>query len=1470
MINVEDKNAYPYITEFKKEPFKSFLTINRRDIGSFYLNDYNKVKQFYNKINLELEHSDSISLKTIYWFLLLRKFLKEKLDDNKEFFYNYIQSCEVDIIESDQLGFISSRNSIKKPDIISLYYALGSLKILGLLKTYLISKEEKEVIRKIKNFIYAHKTNHGFKHCSEKRCDICERVPSSKMIYYILEIFMILDIDVRLFKEQFRSLQNEKIRNPDQIYTLICLKYLDLDGEVREKDIQTFYQYQTTDGGFGINQDSGEISLTFWFVYTLKNYSWLIEYNPTSVFSFISHKQNEIISNESQWNTGLLIHISKLTILLSLIWKKFIEQIERVIFKQLEKESYIDIGQIRRTFGLQYGIEDILVYINLSYNFNLEVIDKKQEFDNYLEKLSSGKQFILKEFYLQLSNKSIVSLSDILKIYKSSNQSESLKLREDIFPIIKDLKEKNFFKGTIRSKRGFAFRKKYYFYLDYLLERVITSNQKLDAEKIFEEKEKLVDIKNDLYNMRLKLSNVIIQIKEEIESYLLLDEVEYARERMKFILRNILMEADFLNENIENSFNQDLKYINLQAALASEIQSWNKSYSILQQRLSDVEKYLKELIIEKEEITLYQKTLEDLDDKINEIKDTINKDLDVFRSNFSESFEKGYSDEKYFLIIEEFEKISQNVQKYDGFIYKISQRIISTDNKIVKKHKAVIDKWINFKKEFDDILKYYTDGFQFFNEINKDIENIGLNLKKEIDRIQFKAKDKLNENDFREAFKIIKEESEKLLHYKSEETKNLISKVKKEIKFKQKLFLLYKYLHEKLESLDEYMIEIVSQQVQTLKNKVVEERNQAKIEEFNNFILRETKNLKDDLKNYKDLLINQKIKSITSIVKGFDKILIELDKKNKQFLDNLTIIKEIIGEDDEQPIYTMQWEKFMEYMKNEIEKSKEEFVNKVINEEIFFRAQIKNTDKVDIKDLADKLNLKCKALIPRIRDMINISKLQGLLVEEKKYLIVYTEYYYKKKKLQNYVEGKLLKEIQESLGKFIALYDSCVRNKTLSINILEIQNRLKDLLNFEKKYLNLYESKIIQLNIDLNRVEIKEIKKNLDSFVENNKKVVESIKENLQLFLKLQNYITDEYYKLTVELDNFYIKFIEDFERTDSYEKLSEFFNNRKEIFDETLVKVDLKVQNEIKAITDKSYGAKKFETEAREFMVKNKNTFLKQYNEKLAKIDDKIGFIRNETYRNKYLNYIDNHKIHLSQLLGTLETKVDDYIETREFKRAYIKVNKREKYINLELKVIQRLNHNTVKSFNKKSKNFDTKNKHLIEDFERFLKEFNEVITEKVKALEELIIKSYIDMAIKAVANQFLTIGFLQNELKIKKQQIQKHLISLISTGKLKGKYDPRIGLYYENPEIIKELDDKELEVIKKMNFRVYMFFRRLKNFSSQYGSIIAFFASIATISYYIFRITGENPVTLLIPVILTLIIFLYMFFKKKKEDKV
>ena len=142
--------------------------------------------------------------------------------------------------------------------------------------------------------------------------------------------------------------------------------------------------------------------------------------------------------------------------------------------------------------------------------------------------------------------------------------------------------------------------------------------------------------------------------------------------------------------------------------------------------------------------------------------------------------------------------------------------------------------------------------------------------------------------------------------------------------------------------------------------------------------------------------------------------------------------------------------------------------------------------------------------------------------------------------------------------------------------------------------------------------------------------------------------------------------------------------------------------------------------------------------------------------------------------------------------------------------------------------------------------------------------------MTLKAVANEYLTIGFLNNELKIKKHNLQDHLLFLISSGELNGKYDPRFAIYYENPEILDDLDETELEVIKSTNFKVNMMLRHLKNFASQYGSIIAFFASIVTISYYLFLFSGGNPAVLALPIIITILLITFYFLRKSKDEKI
>jgi len=1466
---VENKTAYPYITEFKKEPFKSFVLTKRKDIGNYYLSNYNKVLELYQDYNENLIKEPSLKLEDIFWFLLLRKYTKQKVDDHSEDFLEVIKKCEVEIIEKDQLGFKSSPFSVKTPDIWSTYYALATLDLLGVLKQYLASKGQEIIIEKIKNFIYEHKRNNGFLHCLDKQCELCNQGTLGKTFYYVVESLILIGVDVRVFKEQFRQYLRERKKDVSLIFKLLSLKFFDLDLDVKDKEIQQFYQFQQPNGGFVINSIEGDIESTFWCVNLLDIYSWLIDYNPARIYSFITEKVDSLLNDKESWNLKILTEVSQLVILLSIIWNRFIEEIERVVFKQLEIYNFIDLNKIKTTFGLSYGVEHILLFINLNYMFSLKNIDVSSEFNDYLQNLSRGKKQIIQEVYDQLSNNSIISLSDIYKKHKSSYQEEPVKLKEEILPIIHDLISNHFFEGEIRAKKG-LFRTKFYFRLDVLYENIIISDREINSERLFEEKAKLKEIKNDIYNMTLKLKNTIPQIKEEIESYLMIGEVDFAKERLKFVLRDSLMEADFLNKNIETSFNQELIYINLQAALGNEISQWNKSYSLLQKRLGEVNKYLLGKIQEMENLKKFSNILDELDNKIYDIQDQINREIDSFKNYITEVLEKGYNEEKLNLIINAFNKIAQVVSKYDSVIYKVSHQITTKEKKIAKNHKQIIHKWVNFKQNFDLIFAEYTDGFQFFNELNRQIGNVKDNIQEGILQIKEDVKIRASQNQYKDAFNIIKMEADKLLKEKTKEIQSLKSKIKKNTSFKQKLFLLYKYINEKLDSLEENIIEFIAEQEQFLKEKVIEERNRASVEDFDNYVSITIQNFKDKLEKYKFSIDQSKANKISNVISGFDTFLIDFSGNNKIFSKKLANLKAIIPDLDKSSIKIIQWEKFTEFLTEEIEKLKEEYVNRIISQEIILMSEEDHTDTINIKKLADKLKLKCKTIIPRIREMIEVSKLQGDLREDKKELIVHTEAYHKNRKLTNFTENRIIKQTQEAVGKLLALYDSCIRNKTLGVNLLEIQNRINDLSNLKESITNQYTSKIRELNVDENRLENVELSNNLKAVINNNEKAILNIKENLVLFKELQIFIIDVIDNVKIEIENQLTKTSDDVEKAESHTKMREILERRKEGVRIKLNQVDEKIEDRLKSIITISYESKKFETEAREFYVKNKNEIKTRVVEKVQIINNKIKSLRFETDRGKLINKITNYNIHLSQLLGTLQARVEDYVETEQYKRASIKVNKNKISIEQEIKNTSREIKDLIKIFNRNSNDFETKNKHIIVEFDRSIKDFNETLREKANKLEELIIKSYVEMAIKALANEFLTLSFLQNELKIKKQLIQTHLISLISAGKLKGKYDPQIGLYYENPEVLNKLDDKELEVIKKMNFRVYIFLRRLKNFTNQYGSVIAFFASLITISYYIFRISGENPITIMIPIILTLVVLGYLLFRKKQDEKI
>ncbi|MBN1215420.1 MAG: hypothetical protein JXA99_08240 [Candidatus Lokiarchaeota archaeon] len=1472
MTIIEGKYAYPYITVFKKEPFRSFVLLKPQDIGSFYFSKYDRITEFFQLFTKNLFNITSLSIEDIYWYVLMSKYLKEEIHHKvKEKIFSYIRSCEID--KDGKLGFKSHpQSNQKKPDIWSTYFAIVSFYLMGDLKEFMKIKGEAIARSQIKDFINSLDKGDRFRHCLKKDCEVCKKGQFDKTLYFILELFTILNIEVREHKSKFSSYIGDLKKDPSLVFKLLSLKFLGLELNVEEKSLQYLHSFQKENGGYSFKTENGKANTTFWITYALDNYTWLMDYNPSGIYSFINIKLGYILDDRTSWSSKKLIEASKLIIIFSIIWDKFIEEIERVIFKQIEDLKYIDVKQLKSLFGLNEVINEVISYINLNYSFKLKILDNKIEFKNYIRRLNPSEKILATELYKETSNKTIISLTDILKKYNMSYSKDQIKIKDFIAIITKMIKN-NFLRGEIKTKKKYLFITKYYFYLEYLLEKIITSDTKITYSQLFDEKKRVQDIKNDIYNMTLKLRNASSQIKEEIESYLYINEIRIAKERLKFITRNALMEADFLNENIENSFNEDLYYVNIQAILRSEITDWHRSYAVLSKKIKDVESQLKEKILEKEEIHKFDNILDELDNKLSNLENYFNKEIDKFRHTLNETLEDGYSSQKFNLIVNEFNKIIKSMEKFDKAIYNVSQQITRKDEGLIKKHKELINYWIKIKEELDKIIDYYSGGLNFFKENTKVIQEIYKEVESQLLLINERAHQKVKESDFQNAFEMIKRESGLILQKNLDEIKSLQKNVKKEIKTKQKLNVLFKYLQQKLEKLEDNIIKTIAKENYSIQEKVSEERNRSKHEKFDNFVSDKISYTRNKINNYKTSL-EHKIKEsnvdIQEVINDFNSILEEFETFNAEYNKKLNKYKNIVKDfEDESDLTIMQWNRFVEYIHNEVKTSKEEYINQILNDKILMFAEKKGTNYVSIKDLAKKLNIKCKEATDRIKEMIDISQISGEINEDEKFVLVYTNYYYKNKELRNFIYNQIIKYNNETIGKTLSLYDSCIKNRTLGINMFELSNRVKDLKNFDTEIEERFENKIKELGIDIeDRQEYKETKDYFRNIVDDSKTAIQNIAYSLEQYKSLQHFINIEFGNINIEFSQKFLKIGEEIEKLETYEKMKSYFDNARNKLDEKIEEKQQKIEDKLKSTIDKDVMISNLEPELREFYVKIKNAFTYEYNEKIKNIENKINFKKNEILQGELLNFINNSKIQLNQLLGVLQTRVEDDIEIKEFKRAISNIDKRIDNIKVKMRQNKKDLKDLIRILNRESKDFETKNKYILDDYNQYFAEYYAIITEKTKTLEGYILKSFIDMAIKAVSNEYLTLSFMNKELGIKKQNIQDHLLALISQDKLNGKYDPRLGIYYENPEIIANLNETELEVMKKMNFKVYMFLNRLKNFTSHYYSIIGFFASMLTFSYYLLLFSNWNPAVLIIPSIIV-IILLYFLFSRRKENK-
>ena len=224
--------------------------------------------------------------------------------------------------------------------------------------------------------------------------------------------------------------------------------------------------------------------------------------------------------------------------------------------------------------------------------------------------------------------------------------------------------------------------------------------------------------------------------------------------------------------------------------------------------------------------------------------------------------------------------------------------------------------------------------------------------------INKKAQDRVKENRFQEAFNLIKKESDELLNSIKEKIDNLQSVIKEEIKDKQRLYLLFRMLNEMSENLEEKIIESIAEQVQSLKNKVIEERNKTKIEDFDGFVSNEVLKFKTELSDLKRSFDQSKNKKLKDVIRGFDQLRNKFDESHKTYLKKLNICNEIISNFDESNITIVHWNNFYDYFTQEVNIQQEECINSTITDRISLLINEKKTNNVNILDLKKDLDLK--------------------------------------------------------------------------------------------------------------------------------------------------------------------------------------------------------------------------------------------------------------------------------------------------------------------------------------------------------------------------------------------------------------------------------------------------------------------------------------------------------------------------------
>ena len=1476
--NNADSSIYEIFSEFKSPDWIPFPF--ETQFHEVFIPNESEVVSLIDRFRSNLKYQN---LHTIYWYLLLVKYSQIPISEQEYNLYDDILSNEIET--EDSIGFHdvidllngSGKKKIKRkeknfPDINSTFYALAALKYIGRLSEYLLSDEERKR-KKIIKFLDSLVENSQIYHCFNPQCKICRQLPETEIIFYIFLTYDLVGIPPRNRSTLFLPLlKNSKNQYRYNVFRLLSFRYLGSKTYIKEDDLIKLHNIQKSDGGFE------DVDNTFWISQTFKAYEWLIPYQAGPIFSYLVRNINAIGKNKSSSNeiSTKIIDTSQAVVLLTGIFELLTNEIEELLFTNMPSEMIIDLDTLSIHGGLKGAEEAVIKYINSKYSLTLEIFKNEERFEDYLSGLQHPHRDQARELCRIIKNQPQLDINAFRKYYNKGRYKKDRIDDNSVITLISDMKKQHFFDGQI-IKRNRLFSTNHVFNRDRFIKRVIVSNRIVKYSDLKFEKERLDEVSKNIFNMTREMEESSQNIMLEVESLIIASQIELAEERLRFNIKYNITKALFFEENIK-SFQEEFKIIRVKALLSPLIDKWNKIYSNLQRNFSNISKVLSIKIDElKEEQEQYQLSCQ-LEQYVNQNIHLVIEEFNDFQNIFRSNLESDYSREAVMSLFSTLKQLEGTLLRYDQVIQKKSFKITNKASEVSSLRQKVINLWVSNLEEFQNSINYYHLGFSLWKEKISISEEKNDEIINHLNEIKQNTTELISKKKYKNALSTIEKDFSDITKEIENFSQSLTKEIDKYYKKNRKLGPLIQNIITEW-GLIRNQLEKSSQDMQyKLQNSVEMDKKRFKIEMFRLSIEKEiTKTRQSFIEFERDLnsMIQRGQCNQLSFDEKYSKLEINISNiKEKLEKQLITLKKSFTIEIAEINTIWQHWEDFITDSNQNLLNLKEKYLDEEVLSTIFKFAKEQKTNYITLFIIAKLLTENEKILKDRIINLINADRINAKLIDETPVKIELHNTIWRMNERLNLYTEVIFRDLEAYFTKFQRYYENSIINNQFLRDVSQIQAMTT---NFNEKLTEIsenYDDFLKQNRIDTEFELIKENTQNFRMRINEYDSTIKNMKNACEITSRYDSFLNNKLNFLEKNIVNSEIKRInQELVHRDKYDyKINvDWLKSQKDKFKSEMVKLSSEIETfkkinslnfpqttSIIAYSENNFNSRKME-------------LIEKYHITIDDISDKLNAMDLRKLANKLEEVIKNKQDELNQILNSFNLEIRNKIRSKDYFNAAKKL-KNFLLIDKNLKTFDK----EIKSINKelmsKNKVWEIKSKFIIEEWDRYIGDFEDTIKNQYKALQTELILQYTLFAVRALKGNFIPLNKIVQDLNFKHETIQHTLMGLIGDGILKGRIHLTFDIYLESE--VDQFDDETiaaLDITKSTNVKFYLLLQRMANVFSLIAPLLAAIASILTIVFYITRFAQFEPfVILLVLLIVAVSIFIFIWLRRGKKKAI